>query len=97
MPSAHLRNRLAEVGLDVLVGLLLLDVAVVSPLAELRVVNRHLAEAGVVLILLAGVAALSWRNVLVRLFIVAAVGGIATRLANLVLRLQGHTDLQVKG
>jgi hypothetical protein len=85
MPSAHLRNRLAEVGLDVLVALLVLDVAVVSPLAELGIVNRHLAEAGVVLILLAGVAALSWHNVLVRLFIVSALGSIATRLANLVL------------
>ena len=85
MLSAHLRHRLADIGLSVLVGLLLLDVAVLGPLAELGVVTRHLSEAGVVLILLAGVAALSWRNTLVRLFMVAAMTSIAVRLANLVL------------
>src|SRR5262245_5290542 len=85
MLSPHLRHRLADVGLSVLVGLLVLDVVVVTPLAELGVVSRHLAEAGVVLILLAGVATLSWRNVLVRLFMLAATGTVAVHLANFVL------------
>jgi Ion channel len=37
------------------------------------------------LILLAGVAAVSWRNAVVRLFMLAALGNIVVRLANLVL------------
>lgn len=85
LPSAHLRHRLAEVGLSALVVLLLLDVVVVAPLAELGAMRRHFLEVGIVLILLAGVAALSWRNLLVRLFMVAAVASIAVRLANLFL------------
>src|SRR5262245_207886 len=85
MLSPHLRHHLADIGLSILVGLLVLDVVVVTPLTELGVVSRHLAEAGVVLILLAGVAALSWRNLLVRLFMLAATATVAVRLANLVL------------
>src|SRR5262245_24197549 len=83
--SAHQRNRLANVGLSILVALLLLDVTVMAPLEELGIVSRHLAEAVLALIFLAGVAALSWRNALVRLFIFAAAGNVAVRLANLVL------------
>jgi hypothetical protein len=83
--SAHRRNRLANVGLSILVALLLLDVTIMGPLEELGVVSRHLGEAGLALVLLTGVAALSWRNAVVRLFILAALGNIAVRLANLVL------------
>jgi hypothetical protein len=85
MLSAHLRHRLADIGLSILVGLLVLDVAVIAPLTELGVVSRHLAEAGVGTVLLAGVAALSWRNTVVRLFMIAAAANVAVRLANLVV------------
>jgi hypothetical protein len=85
MLSAHQRNRLANVGLSILVALLLLDVTIMAPLEELGVVSRHIAEAALMLILLAGVAAVSWRNAVVRLFMLAALGNIVVGLANLVL------------
>ena len=84
-PPGGQRNRLANVGLSILVALLLFDVTIMGPLEELGVVSRHLGEAGLALVLLTGVAALSWRNVVVCLFILAALGSIAVRLANLVL------------
>ena len=83
--SAYQRNRLANVGLSILVALLLLDVTIIGPLEELGVVSRHLGEAGLALVLLAGVAALSWRNAVVRLFILVSLASIAVSLANLVL------------
>jgi hypothetical protein len=85
MLSAHLRHRLADLGLSILVGLLVLDVVVIGPLTEVGMMSRHLAEAGVVIVLLTGVAALSWRNTVVRLFMVAAAANAAVRLANLVV------------
>ena len=83
--SAHQRNRLANIGLSILVALLLLDVTVLAPLEELGIVSRHLVEAVLALIFVAGVATLSWRNAVVRLFILATAGNVAVRLANLFL------------
>ncbi len=83
--SAHRRHHLADLGLTVLVALLLLDLVVMTPLVELRLVNRHLAQGLFVLVLLAGVAALSWHNAVARLFLLAALGCVAIRMANLVL------------
>jgi hypothetical protein len=83
--SAHRRHHLADIGLSVLVVVLLLDVVVLAPLVELGVVNRHVAQILFVLILLGGVAALSWHNVLARLFLVASLGCAGIRIANLAL------------
>jgi hypothetical protein len=84
-PSAHARHTLADWGLSALVTVLLLEITVLSPLAELGAVDRHVTGAAFVLALLIAVAALSWRNWLVRCFLAVSAGAVAVRVANLFL------------
>lgn len=83
--SAHRRHHLADIGLSALVALLLLDLTVMTPLVEVGAVNRHVGQVLLLVLLLAGVAALSWHNAVSRLFILAAAGCAGVRLANLAL------------
>jgi hypothetical protein len=66
-----------------LVVLILADLVVVSPLAELGILNRALSDAMFILALIAGVGAVFSRLTLARLFVIVACGSILMRFATM--------------
>jgi hypothetical protein len=79
------RSAIGDLSLSALTALLVVFVFVLVPLAELRIVNRHMIEIAFAAILLTGVAARRHPSLLERLFVGAALLAIALRILNLAL------------
>jgi hypothetical protein len=79
------RSTIGDLSLTALTALLVAYVFVLAPLAELRIVNRHVLEIAFAAILLAGIAARRHQSLVERLFIGMAILAIALRVLNLLL------------
>jgi hypothetical protein len=79
------RSAIGDFSLTALTTLLVVYVFVLAPLAELRVVNRHVLEIAFAAILLVGIGARRQQSLAERLFIGMAIVAIALRVLNLLL------------
>jgi len=79
------RSTIGDLSLTALTALLVVFVFVLAPLAELRIVNRHVLEIAFAVILLTGIAARRHQSLVERLFIATAILAISLRVLNLLL------------
>jgi hypothetical protein len=79
------RSAIGDLSLTALTALLVVYVFVLAPLAELRIVNRHVLEIAFAAILLAGIGTRRHQSLVERLFIGMAILAIALRVLNLLL------------